>query len=71
MKIKTSELTGRALDWSVAMAIGAKEEIISKERIWLKLSNGYYYVSNRGLYNFEPSNNWIQCGKLIEEYKWI
>ncbi|CBJ90799.1 conserved hypothetical protein [Xenorhabdus nematophila F1] len=30
-------------------------------------SNGYYYVSNRGLYNFEPSNNWIQCGKLIEE----
>ncbi|PHM72325.1 phage protein NinX family protein [Xenorhabdus sp. KJ12.1] len=68
MKIKTSELTGRALDWAVAVAIGATEKTLPSGRKWMKLSDSDYYVSNHGLYNFDPSTDWAQCGQLIEKY---
>ncbi|WP_258087316.1 DUF2591 domain-containing protein [Xenorhabdus bovienii] len=67
MKIKTSELTGRALDWAVARAIGATEEIMPSGNTWLK-PNDDWYVSNRDTYNFEPSTDWEQCGELIDKY---
>ncbi|CDG88099.1 phage protein NinX family protein [Xenorhabdus bovienii] len=68
MKLKTYGLTGQALDWAVALAIGATEKIMPSGRTWLKLPNDSYYVSNRGSYNFKPSTNWAQCGPLIAEH---
>ncbi|MCP9269693.1 DUF2591 domain-containing protein [Xenorhabdus sp. XENO-1] len=60
MKIKTSELTGRALDWAVARADGRGVKINEL---------GYVFVKDRrsiGVYS--PSTNWRECGQLIEEY---
>ncbi|PHM23284.1 phage protein NinX family protein [Xenorhabdus budapestensis] len=53
MKIKTSELTGKALDWAVALAMGS--EII--------------FTRYRRMCIYSPSTDWAQCGKLIEEYE--
>ncbi|WP_338803622.1 phage protein NinX family protein [Xenorhabdus griffiniae] len=67
MKIKTTALTGRALDWAVALAIGAATRIVPSGRTWMELNA--WYVSNRGNYNFKPTTDWRRCGELIEEYK--
>ncbi|MDC9598971.1 phage protein NinX family protein, partial [Xenorhabdus anantnagensis] len=64
MKIKTSELTGRALDWAVCLALGAR---ISDGR-FLELPSGYFVDKNSRYYSFKPSTDWAQCGELIDKY---
>ncbi|MDE9545269.1 phage protein NinX family protein [Xenorhabdus bovienii] len=66
MKIKTSELTGRALDWAVARAIGAVEITEGTTRR-LELPDGYS-VYDRYASTFSPSTTWSQCGPLIEKH---
>lgn len=51
MKLKTSELTGAALDWAVAKCEGYTGEAL-KER-----SDGIWYT---------PSTDWAQGGPIIE-----
>ncbi|OTA15015.1 hypothetical protein Xbed_03626 [Xenorhabdus beddingii] len=53
MKIKTSELTGRALDWAVARATRTTMPSINQWIIWD---------------DYHPSTNWLVCGQLIEEF---
>ena len=50
MKIKTSDLTGTALDWAVAKAAGYTGDAL-KER-----SDGVWYT---------PSTNWAQGGPIV------
>lgn len=58
MKIKTSELTGPALDWAVAKAEEATQGFVT----------GYFAgMVLRG--NFSPSTNWSQGGPIIEREK--
>ena len=61
MKLKTSELTGAALDWAVAKC----EDVL--ERIELEQVNGVWAVAvpDLGCY-FEPSVCWTQGGPIIE-----
>lgn len=51
MKIKTSELTGAALDWAVAVCEG-----VDPEAARLFFDGGYYHYST----------NWAQGGPIIE-----
>lgn len=56
MKIKTSELTGAALDW----AVGSTSEVWEPEDLMANLQeddDGSYYG---------PSTNWAQGGPIIE-----
>jgi hypothetical protein len=65
MKIKTSELTGAALDWAVAKCEGYQGNASLKrnnplddgalEHLWLK--------------DYTPSTNWAQGGPIIEREK--
>jgi hypothetical protein len=54
MKIKTSELTGTALDWAVAKCEGVKVEKIMGLRYWSS-ANWHQY-----------STDWAQAGPIIE-----
>ncbi len=61
MKMKTSELTGAALDWAVAKAEGILD------RIELEQVNGVWSVAIPDLgCSFEPSTCWTQGGPIIE-----
>ncbi|MDE9480010.1 DUF2591 domain-containing protein [Xenorhabdus bovienii] len=61
MKIKTSELTGRALDWAVAKADGRGVKINEL---------GYVFVNdNRSIGVYSPSTDWAKCGELIEKHR--
>ncbi|MCC8366583.1 DUF2591 family protein [Xenorhabdus sp. PB61.4] len=60
MKIKTSELTGKALDWAVALAQG-----------WQKMADYNGYSTPNGVViasEYAPSWDWEVCGQLIDEY---
>lgn len=62
MKVKTSDLKGKPLDWAVAIAEYGKCRIYEKE----------IYISNwLGIYRiyFSPSVKWDQCGPLIDKYE--
>lgn len=54
MKIKTSELTGPALDWAVAKCLGQPDEWMADHK--------------RGYIN-SPSTDWSQGGPIIERIK--
>ena len=54
--VKTSELSGRALDWAVAQAIGMQVEI----------GDEYIVDANRCVY--VPSGSWVICGEFVEKY---
>lgn len=62
MKIKTSELTGAALDWAVAVADGAKtydpEEFRDRRR---------NFTTSTGEYQFRYHQCWSQGGPIIEQ----
>jgi hypothetical protein len=62
--MKTSELTGAALDWAVAKC----EDVL--ERIELEQVNGVWAVAvpDLGCY-FEPSTCWTQGGPIIAREK--
>lgn len=64
MKVKTAELSGKALDWATGRAIGANvgitigglvKEITSHNPIDMSL--------------WQPTNDWSICGPLIEKLK--
>ena len=61
--VKTSELTGAALDWAVAKCWG--EVAIVNSTPWL-VTGGLRYVQQRP---FNPSTNWAQGGPIIEREK--
>ncbi|MDE9571291.1 phage protein NinX family protein [Xenorhabdus bovienii] len=66
MKIKTSELTGRALDWAVCLAIGGTA---NEDNTEVQAPNNGYYLLSNGKGNFTPSTDWSQCGELIEKHR--
>lgn len=66
MKIKTSELTGAALDRAVAKALGYVEDGVYGIPEW---SNGSLYLRYCGAVLqevYSPSNDWAQGGPIIE-----
>ena len=60
MKIKTSELTGAALDWAVAKCEGFDPETLNTK-------TGVVYSLRYGVYT--PSTDWAQGGPIIEREK--
>ena len=70
MKIKTSELTGAALDWAVAKALGNTVRIEQFQgRVRVLLAGQRRSAYNGG---FQPSTDWAQGGPIIErEYIWL
>ena len=59
MIIKTTELTSRALDWAVGVAVGHDVELIQK-------TNGTSVVD--GNWNtYSPTTNWGQLGPILSE----
>ncbi len=64
MKIKTSELTGAALDWAVAKCEGATDEWhTDKPFFW----NGVPCVREAGHdVEYTPTTDWAQGGPLID-----
>ena len=69
--MKTSELTGTALDWAVAQCLGLEVTFDS----WGVCYIGKVQRDESGLgypAPFEPSHNWAQGGPIIEREKlWI
>jgi hypothetical protein len=55
--MKTSELTGAALDWAVAKCAGFDPETLNTK-------TGVVYSLRYGVYT--PSTNWAQGGPIIE-----
>jgi len=68
--MKTSELTGAALDWAVAHAQGLDYEIVDgtvvtgAKRYEANSANDYYGCEFEEVY--EPSTDWAQGGPIIE-----
>ena len=65
MKIKTSELTGAALDWAVAMCEGVNEETF---HLFYEPTEPTDYDSH-GYPEFHYSTTWSQGGPIIEREK--
>lgn len=61
VEMKTQDLSGAALDWSVARADGVE--------ISLAGAHPHAVVGGRLVGNYAPSTNWNQGGPLIEKYK--
>lgn len=59
--MKTSELTGAALDWAVAKAEGEEAELNKGEIVTWR-----YIIGREFRLVWEPSNNWSQGGAIIE-----
>jgi hypothetical protein len=63
MKVKTSELTGAALDWAVAkcegieLYSGPRDKNPAYKANWVRRKHGGLYL---------PSTNWAQGGPIIE-----
>lgn len=60
--MKTSELTGKPLDWAVAKACGL---------VTVEVEGVLHLVNTRGQpsINFNPSTNWSQGGPIIEQHR--
>jgi hypothetical protein len=64
MKIKTSELTGSALDWAVAKCEGATEGWCNNAPF---LDSGYPCIyTGRHDEDYQPSTDWAHGGPIIE-----
>jgi hypothetical protein len=59
-EMKTSELTGAALDWAVAKCKGWDAPIFNNS------TRAYVATNEMGLYTFSPSTDWAQGGPIIE-----
>lgn len=68
MKIKTTELTGPALDWVVAQVVHANLQRTYGEPVFNPKTKRIYQT--QGLQqigvNYSPSTNWAQGGPIIE-----
>lgn len=73
MKIKTSELTGDALDWAVATALGYTPSTIQGidwGKRWEKPAPiGFWDEVDSPDGMFRPSESWTQGGPIIEREK--
>lgn len=70
--MKTSELTGAALDWAVAKCEGATNLRFDTVDCWWFTLDGKDRVLSRGwsaAQNFAPSTDWAQGGPIIEREK--
>lgn len=67
MKIKTSQLTGVALDWAVAKCEGI---VISDKPLAAQVSQ-YGAVLSRYGSIYSPSTNWEQGGPIIERERLV
>ena len=65
VEVKTSELIGAALDWAVALADGVSIRILAKDNVEEK-----WQIQMRWRFQgpFWPSQDWSQCGPLIEKH---
>jgi hypothetical protein len=70
MKIKTSELTGAALDWAVAKCEGYTEHSYMRNAHIVRDVNGkvtgIQVPTNRQYIWYSPSTDWSQGGPIIE-----
>ncbi|MBL7231423.1 MAG: DUF2591 domain-containing protein [Pseudomonas sp.] len=64
VEVKTSELTGAALDWAVAKAEGMPALIYPTDPHYV-----YIDMPGRGCGPYMPSHAWFEGGPLIEKYK--
>jgi hypothetical protein len=60
MKVKTNELSGAALDWAVAVALGHKD-IITDFGVYIRIR-----TQPAGALTFSPTVDWSQGGPIIE-----
>lgn len=67
MKIKTSELSGAALDWAVAQIAGRKLDT-HQGKIGYYVDNWDANVTSKFV-QWSPSTDWSQCGPLIERFR--
>ena len=68
--MKTSELTGAALDWAVAKCEGGTDfwyDTIAT--YWIKLDGKDRALSKGWAQSFTPSTDWAQGGPIIEREK--
>ena len=69
MKIKTSELTGAALDWAVAKCEGALHPlgnvVIEGKSLWLAVDGEAHTYMEEDV-EYTPSTDWSQGGPIIE-----
>lgn len=69
--MKTSELTGRSLDWAVAMCEGAVTELVFDGITHGFKIDGTLKVLSKGWasMSWHPSSDWSQAGPIIEREK--
>jgi hypothetical protein len=60
--MKTSELTGAALDWAVAKCGGRGIEFDDPRDPWLTRDG----IADQPLHSYTPSTDWAQGGPIIE-----
>lgn len=68
MKVKTAELSGRALDWAVAIAEGWQPDRPQDGQ--LTRNSRYIVVGDKTVdqrYWYNPSTDWSQCGPLTRD----
>lgn len=68
--VKTSELTGKALDWAVAVCLGGEGlwyDTIATH--WIKIDGKDRALSKGWAQSFTPSTDWAQGGLIIEKIK--
>lgn len=76
MKIKTSELTGAALDWAVATSIYNAAPIKSASTTRFRVLDdddehvGSIWITEKRTFTstFAPSSDWVQGGTLLEQH---
>ena len=62
VNVKIADLTGAALDWAVAVAVGAESIEIDKHGLTADLG------SIKHCEDWSPSTDWSQGGPLIEQF---
>ena len=63
--MRTSELTGPALDWAVATCEGKGIEFDDLKDPWLTLDG----IAYQPLHSYTPSTDWAQGGPIVEREK--
>lgn len=75
MKMKVSDLDGRALNWAVAFAEWSEPSaVVNGETFWWDHKDGSlsHFVKSKGHADsseYQPSKNWAHGGPLIPKYE--
>lgn len=67
MKIKTSELTGAALDWAVARCEDHTNILCHKGSVFVNGEPGSCHIGME----YAPSSEWVQGGPIIERDEYL